>query len=129
MYEGGAGRRLPHHCWKASEPCIEVNNIEDDKSASMIPEERMERVMQRMEETNEVGKLPSERHVHNGTDDGIGEFPDNRHGINNEQVRLHVRKDVGSIRTDEYGESSSRPKVCRSIFADECRKSSSRSKK
>ena len=51
MYEGGAGRRLPHHCWKASEPCIEVNNIEDDKSASMIPEERMERVMQQMEET------------------------------------------------------------------------------
>ena len=36
---------------KASEPLIEISGIEDDKSASMIHEERMERVMRKVEET------------------------------------------------------------------------------
>ena len=32
---------------KASEPSVEVSGMEDDKSVSMVPEERVERVMRR----------------------------------------------------------------------------------
>ena len=68
---------------KASEASTEISEVEEGKSAPKDPKGRMERVMQRMQET--MANVPDERHVLNGTDNSIDELLDERHDLNDQR--------------------------------------------